>query len=200
MNTDAPNFENKLIEWSVRNSGYDEHRDYIGLSTIGDCPRLIYHRYFNRTGISTEGHLKTRYNYEVEENIKNRLRQIGAYSPGKEISIHNGLVKGHTDGEISGCLLEIKTVPQTKYLPTNYSIGISEKIYWQIQAYMLYGQYAVTLMIYFARDYGQFRIFAFAPDKSVQSKIDQKINRLIGAIRDRKVPSCECGRCEEKKR
>lgn len=189
--------EKELIHWSLRNSGYDEHRDYIGLSTIGDCPRLIYNRYFNRTGISTAGHLKTRYAYEIERLIKERLQQIGLYSSGKEISMHNGLVKGHIDGEIEGSLLEIKSVPRTEYLPTS-PMHISTKIYWQIQAYMLYGGYSVTTLIYFARDDGLFKVMAVCRDESLQSRIDQKVVSLVEAVQKQNPPACECGKCERK--
>lgn len=189
--------EKLLIQWSVKNSGYDEHRDYIGLSTIGDCPCLIYNRYFNRTGISTAEHLKTRYAYEIERLIKERLQQIGLYSPGKEISIHGGLVRGHTDGKIGGSLLEIKTLPRTEYLPTS-PMHISTKIYWQIQAYMLYGGYSVTTLIYFARDDGQFKVMVVSRDESLQSQIDQKIVSLVEAVQKQNPPACECGKCERK--
>jgi len=197
MNIDASNLEKKLIEWSVNNSGYDEHRDYIGLSTLADCSRIIYHRYFNRVGLAREGHLKTRYCYEVEENIKERFRRMGLYSPEKEISIFDGLVKGHTDGEILGYLLEIKTVPETDHIP-RCSVYIPGKVYWQVQAYMLYGSYNRAFLIYLARKFGLFRVFIVTRDESLQSKINIRVNDLVEAVRRRKIPACECGKCEKK--
>ncbi len=193
----ASSLERNLIEWSVLNSGYDEHRNYIGLSGIGDCSLVIYRKYFNRTGASAESQLKTRYSYEVEQLIQKRLLDMGGsmkgYLPGKEISLYDGLVQGHTDGEFDGDLLEIKTVPLAEHIPVNREIP--RRAFWQSQAYMLYGPYSRTLIIYFARDFGKFKIFELRPDNRLMIEIPQKIDRLVGAVIKKVPPPCDCGRC-----
>jgi len=189
----AKEIEKKLVQWSAANSGYDEHRPYIGLSGIGDCSLLIWRRFFNHTGASTESRLKTRYSYEIEEDIKRRLQAIGIYSPGKEISIYDGLVKGHTDGEINKDLLEIATIPLTEYLPHINHIP-SKKLY-QSQAYMLYGHYDRALILYFARDYGVFRIFDLHRDPVMDDRIMSKVDALVEFVRAKVPPPCDCGKC-----
>jgi hypothetical protein len=188
--------EQKLIQWSAVNSGYDEHRPYIGLSGIGDCSLVIYRRFFNQTGASTESRLKTRYAYEVEENIKQRLMALGLYSPGKEISIYDGLVQGHTDGEFNRDLLEIKTVPLTEHIPRDNEIP--RKPYWQSQAYMLYGHYTRSIMIYFARDYGILRVFEISRSSAMGDRISSKVDALVESVRAKVSPPCDCGRCQRK--
>ncbi len=195
----ARELEEKLIDWSRANSGYDEHRPYLGLSGIGDCSLVIYRKYFNRTGASAESQIKTRYSYEVEQLIQRRLLAMGGsmkgYFPGKEISLYDGLVRGHTDGEFDEDLLEIATVPLTEHLPRGDQIP--RKKFWQSQAYMLYGHYNRTIVIYFARDYGVFRFFELRPDNRLQIEIQQKIDHLVGAVIKKIPPPCECGRCQK---
>lgn len=191
----AGELERLFMTWSIQNSGYDEHRNYIGLSTISDCPRLIYTRYFTKTGITAETHLRTKASYEIEADLKDRLREMGIFKDGKEISLHDGLVKGHTDGEIDGSLLEIGTVPKTEYLPQNPTF----KKLIQSQAYMCFGKYSHSLILFYARDYGAFRIFDLFEDPPAQFLIKKKIDALVTAIHEKTIPKCECGRCKEAK-
>jgi hypothetical protein len=195
MNMIVKELETKLIQWSTQNSGYDEHRPYIGLSGIGDCSLIIYRRFFNRIGASIESRLKTRYAYEIEENLKQRLRAMGIYSPGKEISIYDGLVQGHTDGQIGKDLLEIKTVPLTEHIPRNNEIP--RKAFWQSQGYMLYGNYDRSIMIYFARDYGVFKIFEIPRHAIMSDRIRSKIDALIEFVQTKIPPPCDCGKCQK---
>ncbi len=185
--------EKELIEWSAANSGYDEHRPYIGLSGIGDCSLLIWRRFFNHTGASTESRLKTRYSYEIEKNLQERLKAMGIYSPGKEISLYDGLVQGHTDGEINKDLLEIATVPLTEHIPR--SDEIPRKKFWQSQAYMLYGHYDRSIIIYFARDYGVFKVFKVFRHRVMGDRIMSKVDALVEFVQEKVPPPCECGKC-----
>ncbi len=194
----ASSLERNLIEWSVLNSGYDEHRNYIGLSGIGDCSLVIYRKYFNRTGASAESQLKTRYAYEVEQLIQKRLldmgRSIKGYLPGKEISLYDGLVQGHTDGEFDEDLLEIKTVPLFEHIPADGRIPW--RPFWQSQAYMLYGNYERSLIIYFGRDYGIFKVFELWRDRRMGDRIMSKVDALVEFVRTKIPPPCDCGKCK----
>jgi hypothetical protein len=187
--------EKSLINWTVQNSGYDEHRSYIGLSGIADCSLLIYRRFFNHTGASMESQLKTRYSYELEKNIQERFKGLNVYSPGKEISLYDGLVKGHTDGEILNNLLEIKTVPLFEHIPRS-AREISRKIFLQCQAYMMYGNYEQAVVIYFARDQGLFRIFILDRHRGTGDNIASKLDALVEFVRMEMPPPCDCGRCK----
>lgn len=179
--------------WTAENSGYDEHRNYIGLSTIADCPREIYRRFFSPTPADVRSRLKTRASYEIEENLKNRFRKMGVYREGREISLYNGLVKGHTDGEIWGRLLDIKTVPLEEHLPADNNCPA--KVFWQLQAYMLYGQWNSSIVLYFARDYGVHKFFYLRFSESFGERIENRLSRIIRAIETKSQPDCECGRC-----
>lgn len=193
----AEDLERILIDWTLRHSGYDEHRNYIGLSGIADCPQIIYHRYFNETPASNGLKLRTRYSYEIEANLIDRLKGLGIYKERKNpITAYGGIVQGHIEGEVSGSLLEIKTVPLAEHLPNG---SVPRKVYWQSQAYMYYGAYPETLCLYFARDSGQFKVFDLWPDHRIMMDIDRKIQNLIIAIQIKKQPDCTCGKCPQEK-
>ena len=190
----ASELQQKLIEWSVANSGYDSHRAYIGLSGIIDCDRVIYRRYFETREVPAEAKLKTKITYELEDALRNRLSDMGLAKPGVEISEFGGMVKGHTDGEIKGCLLEIKTVAEADHLPTN---RVPYRVYWQVQAYMYYGDYRSAYVIYLDRSTGQIRVFDINLDDSMGRKIQAKLIRIIRAIECKTKPKCLCGKCQK---
>jgi len=143
----------ELLDWSVKNSGFEPGRDYIGLSGIGDCERQIYDRLRNGQRASIDEQLKTRISYELEAALIERLTAMGLYQPGETISLHGGLIQGHTDGLIAGReILEIKTLEKAQFFPSN---GIpSRRIAWQVQAYMHFLKRPWTHVVYLARDSG----------------------------------------------
>lgn len=189
----AEELQQNLLDWSIKNSRYDEHRGYIGLSGIYDCSRMIFRRFFKSSLIPVKAHLRTRYCYELEGVIKDRLKGMGVLGIGKEISAYGGKVQGHTDGEIGGKLLEIKTVPRSEFLPTD---GIPRKVSWQVQAYMFYGQYEECLVLYFGRDEGQFKTYEVPADQGFGKEIDAKVKMVLDCVTRRVSPMCDCGRCE----
>jgi hypothetical protein len=183
-----------FLDHSIKTSGYDDHRDYIGLSTIAECPAEIYRRFFDSTPASVRRRLKTKASYEIEEDLKARLKAIGIYSPGKEISLFDGMVKGHTDGELFGALLEIKTVPLDDHIPQG---KIPIRVYWQCQAYLKYGEYSLCHVLYYSREDGLFRFFEVDPHAPTMNLIEGKLERLVRAVRTRTRPACECGKCQD---
>ncbi len=189
----AVELEKALTDWTVENSGYDEHRNYIGLSTIADCPKEIYRRFFNETHASRELRLRTRFTYEIEANLIERLRALGLYRKAETISVYDGLVQGNPDGRILEDLLEIKTIPLSEHIPRD---RLPARVYWQCQAYMKYGSYPATLVIYLARETGCFKVFDICPNAMRMEIIDRKVQRLIQAVKTKTEPACECGRCK----
>lgn len=196
MGLSSADIQAALLDYTVKTSGHDDRRDYIGLSTIIDCPAEIYRRFFNLTPASVRRRLRTKASYEIEENLKARLKAMGIYSTGKEISLYDGLVKGHTDGEIFGDLLEIKTIPLDDQIPAG---KIPIRAFWQTQAYMKYGGYLLCHLLYYSRENGFFRFFEVDPNIPVMNLIEDKIKRIVSAIKAKTPPNCECGKCKEVK-
>ncbi len=185
-----------LVDWSVKNSGYEDHRQYIGLSGIGDCERVIYDRVRNGSrGQPVAEHLKTRLSYECEGLLVARLRALGVYGAGESISLHGGLVQGHTDGVIlPNALLEIKTVQREDWLPQNYRLP--NRVFWQVQAYMTFLKRPIAFVVYLARDTGAMCVVAVKYNPGIGRQVREKVDRLIKAVVGYERPECSCGKCE----
>lgn len=190
--------ESQIVNWTVMNSGFDLRRPYIGLSGIYDCPALIYERYFNGyERLSVDEHLKTRMAYDLEAVLQARLMQLGVYSEGETIRLHDGLVQGHTDGVIDGRdLLEIKTVSINEHLPPNKRIP--KRVFWQVQAYLHYTKRRYAQIVYLARASGLVMVLGLKYREDIGGRIERKVDRLVEAVRNVRRPACECGRCDRK--
>lgn len=186
--------QNELIDWSVKNSGFQPGRTYLGLSGIGDCEQVIYDRLRNGQRASVEEQLKTRISYELEADLVDRLRALGVYSPGETISLYEGLVQGHTDGLISGReILEVKTLDLAIHFPAN---GVpSRRITWQVQGYMHFLKRPFTHVVYLARDNGAIFCLGVRYDAGLGAKIEAKLGHLVEAWQKATRPGCTCGRC-----
>jgi len=110
--------ETRLIDWTVNHGRLNSRERYIGLSKIGDCPRRVYGMYWNHGVRSDPVELMKFYiGYASEDDVVLRLQGLGEYRPGVEISMFEGMVRGHTDGSFEGRLVEIKSVALDEHLP-----------------------------------------------------------------------------------
>jgi hypothetical protein len=188
----------KLAQWTAENGGFEPRRDYIGLSGVWECPRVMVSRYRDGMGASQAERMRTAVAYELEHALQARLSGMGIYRPGKEISLFDGLVRGHTDGEVDGDLLEIKTIPEERWLPgPTTGKRMAERIYWQVQAYLLYGEYERAQVVFLARDSGAISVVTILPNRYTQEAIERKLEKLVGEIRAGQAVSCTCGKCRD---
>lgn len=182
-----------LINSTVKNSGHDQRRAYIGLSSIGDCEQIIFDRYFQGTPATIAAHLKTAISYDLEAVLINRLSLVNLYIPARNIELYDGLVQGHPDGEAAGDLLEIKTIERDEWIPEPHHLP--NRIFFQIQAYMHFGGYQRAHVIYLARDTGALRVIGATHSPEFGLRIEAKISRLVTAVRQVQRPACSCGHC-----
>ncbi len=184
-----------LTEYAARASGHEDHRRYIGLSGIGDCERVIYDRYFAGDRHSQAARLKDSLGYALEAHLVGRLEQMGLYRPVSPISLYDGLVQGHPDGEVGGDLLEIKTIERVVWLPELPPPRLPNRVFYQVQAYLLYTGYTRAHVVYLARDTGEIRVVGVTRSESIGFKITERIDRVVGAVQTRQRPECSCGHC-----
>lgn len=210
----AREMESLLVNWSVKHSGHERRRAYIGLSAIGDCPAAAYDRFIRGQDHSVGEHLRDRLSFELEYALICRLREMGLYQAAEPISLHGGLVQGHLDGLIrSGPnvdVLEIKTVPRAEHIPgydakTGQFMGresqLPRRIYWQVQAYMHYTRrlkkldVSWAMVLYLARESGLVTVKPVRYLPVMGAKIDARVQVLVEAARQRIRPACTCGHC-----
>ena len=185
-----------IMNWTVQHSGHEQHRPYIGLSEIGDCDRVIFDRFLNGGCMNIGEHLRTRISYELEDAIKIRLQKMSLhFREAVEISLYDGLVRGHPDGMIGdNDLIEIKTLAMESHLPAG--VHISNRIWYQVQACLHYTHCDWCHIIYLARENGAMRCVGIHYKPSVGEHIEAKVARLVTAVQECQRPACLCGKCE----
>ncbi len=188
-----------LVEFTVAHSGYED-RSYLGMSRIGECPRVLYTDFINvRREWDVAHHLMCYAGYLWERDIKERLRACWLYADFSERQIvaeFDERFRGHIDGEITdGSLLEIKSVVQAKIEQIRVTQRIPTKHFEQVQCYLRHGHYERALVVYVARDTSEFYVAQVSPVADVAEKLDRKARDVLAAIDAGEAPLCVCGRC-----
>ena len=139
----------KLIQYTCTNSHFEASRSYISLSKIASTVEKLIADYKNGFPDSENIRLKCYKGYQMEANLKGRLLHLfpNSISEAKEISIEQGLFKGHPDFLWDGFPGDCKSVLKDDWLPI-LDWNIPKRIIWQIQAYMLYSGTKKQLFIF----------------------------------------------------
>ncbi len=186
---------NRLVEYTIQHSGYINHRGYLGMSRIAECPRALYFEVIEGKAANERHHLICHIGYLLERDLVSRLSALGLYRPGRELRAFDGRFIGHTDGEMDGDLLEIKTTTQEKLNEIRRTGRIPRRHFLQVQTYMNHGGYRRANVVYLARDTGDIWVDNIAFSKETAIRCDKKAMRILDAIDRREPPACECGRC-----
>lgn len=189
-----------LVDWTIQHSGYED-RSYLGMSRIGECPRLLYTDFINvQRDWDVAHHMMCYAGYLWESDIKSRLRAAGLYADLSErqlIAEFDERFRGHTDGELlDGSLLEIKSVTQLKIEQIKSTRRIPIKNYHQVQVYLRHGGYKRAQVIYVARDTDDLFVYEVTPNREIQDLLDDKARQILLAVDLGHAPVCQCGRCQ----
>lgn len=215
-----------LLNWTLANSGA-EHRDYLGMSAIGQCPLKLYKQMIQGREWSTNDHLYCELGYAYEQRVLLKLAAIdgmevarlplypyaafraalhmmiderkGLLGPGREFSDFGGRFQGHSDGEWDGDLLEIKSVTQGKLESIKASGRLPHENYSQIQCMMHYGNYRRALAVYVARDTGETYVLTVRRNEQIGESLVLKAATILEAVEYKTPPECECDWCEARR-
>jgi hypothetical protein len=181
--------------WTAENSGHEDRR-YLGMSRISECPRRLYFEVLNGTPATESDKLRFYAGYLWERDVVSRLKSLGLYSANsREITALGGRFVGHTDGEIEGDLLEIKSVTSNKYERLLRDKRLPSNHFRQIQTYMLHGKYQRAFVVYVVRDMGDIHVEEVRCIPKIGETMTEKARRILSAIDAGNPPQCECGNC-----
>lgn len=177
-----------LMSLTSKRSQFQEKRNYISLSGAMLPVDDILSRYKNGYTATIKDRLKCYKGYQMEADLLKRIMSIlpedvtGEY----EISYAGGLIKGHPDFKYMNDPGDCKSVLKDDWLPDSRN-KLPKRIYWQMQAYMLYGkmQYGghdKALLIFESRESGLIRDYWIRSNKFIQEEIQDKFNEVLSLI------------------
>lgn len=174
----------KLIAWTVAHSSHETNRDYIGLSHCSlqvDQIVEIYRNGFQSP--SDKNHCKFYKGFQIEADLLRRLHLVFGQliRVGGEIAAFQGLVKGHPDFFFDSFPGDCKTVPLDEHMPEPGRLP--RRVFFQLQAYMLYGGTKRALAIYESRENGLIRAFWVYKNERVQEQIHATLCQVVAIIR-----------------
>lgn len=194
--------ENQLQIIIENESGLDQHRDYLGISKVAECPRRTYHEFFDGVALTPEAHRFCYAGYFMERDIWRMLIDAGIAKPetnGLEVvSGWNPDFRGHIDGlTVDHELLEIKSVSDIKWKKIQESDRSIFRHYCQVQLYMKYLGIKTAYIIYRNRETFEHKVFLISYRRDMAEKFEQRAKDLFRAIETKTPPACECGYCKK---
>lgn len=189
----------KVQLYIQRNSGHEDQRAHLGMSSIGRCPRRVYDEFTAPQKPDEAGYRGFYLGHMWEDEAKDILEGAGVYKPDSErelIAPFDARFRGHTDGEtVWGDLLEIKSVTTHAMERVKSEGRVRRDHFYQVQAYMRYGGYQKALLALVCRDPFEFHFVNAVMSKSTGERLESKARSLLAAIDARRRPACECGHC-----
>lgn len=173
-----------LEDYTAKNSRYELARNYISLSHSALSVLELVEQYRAGFQDGIEKRLKCYKGYQMEDDLRDRLTRAFppfSVSAGGEIQGFGGIVKGHPDFRFDGCPGDCKSVLMDEWIPNG---KLPRRVYWQMQGYMLYDNYAPrSLVIYESREGGRLKAMWVYPNRSIQDEIDRKMKEVISIVK-----------------
>jgi len=176
-----------------------EERTYLGMSSIGRCPRWLYHEMVN--GRATPNHRLVRLFHEGylhERDLLERMKQAGYVVESSQFELvapFDFRFRGHIDGILDGTLLEIKSVDDDRFHVVQ-ELGALAEHRAQCQCYMRYGSFRDALLIYKQRSTGELYMVCLRYDEQESRLLEAKAKLILKAVDGKgPLPACSCGRC-----
>jgi len=177
------NITEKLNEVTIINSNFEDKRDYISLSNIYKPVDELISDYMNGYTATDSQKIMCYKGYQMEDDLISRLiiSYPNSIKTGHEISIENGLIKGHPDFLFNTIPGDIKSVALDEWIPKD-KFSLPKKVLWQIQAYMYFMESDKGIIIYESRQSGIIKDFLCYRNTPLQKMIGQKIFDIIQRV------------------
>jgi len=189
----------RINEGLRKRSLFETSRPYLGMSTIGRCPRVLYFNFVNGISPAMDMHRMAHVGYLFERDAKERFALDGIYRPAHVTEIvapFDERFRGHPDGEtVDGDLAEIKSLGDEAYVRLVQTGRLRTESYFQIQTYLLYGPWTNAVVFAINRDTFQHYVLCVPRDMHAGQRMEHKAKAVLAAIDARRPPACECRKC-----
>lgn len=197
----AVDIEHALTAQLAVDSRADQHRDYLGISKIGHCPRAMYDEYMHGQGLTESTHRFCYAGYHQEDDILRLLRASGIAVLENGMEVCHPLesrIRGHIDGyTVEGDLIEIKSLNSAKFQRVREDGRAQYKHFAQVQLYMRYGGWKQAFVIYRNRDTYEHLVIRVPYQPATAEKLERKALSVLASIDLKERPACDCGHCKE---
>ena len=173
----------QIEQYTAANSGFETSRDYVSLSQIHLPAEEIIRQYFDGFKADHLARLKCYKGYQMERDLKERI--VNTFGSDRVytmpiVTAFDSIVAGHPDFLLDKLPADIKSVPLDEHLPVD---RVPRRVFLQLQAYMLYGNWPRSLAIYESRETGRIIDFWINPVANVQNEIHAKLTDVVDYIR-----------------
>lgn len=176
-----------LTEYTRKTCGH-ETRHYLGMSQLHRPEHELVWEMKNGSKHQTDDSIKRlALGYVVEADMRKRLEGIGVAirnSQTEIVATYDPRVKGHIDGQTfeKRGIYEIKSTVQAKLDTIALSNKLPNDHFLQVQAYLHHGDFQSCLMVYVARDSGQFWVKEVFRIRTVGQMLEEKAKRILAAV------------------
>lgn len=188
--------------------GAASRRDYISMSQIGECPRVLYDQLVAPDKARPTGKERLfALDKELKAGVRERLHSAGLlsiFSTREILAEFDGApeprLRGHLDGEFTdGVLLHVKPClfDVLQGIRESDAHRIPRRHYEQIQMYMRHADYERGRIVYVARENGDIWLSEIRADERAQDRLDEKALGILDAFDHQERPACACGRCDQ---
>ena len=198
---DATMLQNTINEHLSKVSGLDVKRDYLGISSIGKCPRQVVREYLHgKQQITLRDHQMCYGGYLFEADLRNRLGDMGfkVTRAGYEVvADFDPRLRGHIDGEIFGDLLECKSLKRSKFEKIKQTHMALPEHHAQVQLYMKYGHWNRCWIVYVDRESLEHHVVKVGYLHTQALRFEAKAKMMLSHIDAGTLPACECRYCKD---
>jgi hypothetical protein len=189
-----------LLRHMIETSGCDLHRDYLGMSAIGQCSARLYRRMVQGgERPSDRDLLKLRSGNVWEREVLASLRAMQVIDEARPLEVvarFDQRFRGHIDAALQGNLvLEVKSTVQADLDRLLALHTVKQHHMQQIQMYIEHGNFDGGIVLYIARDTGQFFSMNMPRIESQIAWLNEKARRVLCAVDQRQALTCDCGYC-----
>jgi len=195
-------FQNRIDEHLIQHSGLDAKRNYLGISSIGKCPRQVVRDFlYGKGDLTLQAHQMCYGGYLFEADLRNRLADMGfkVTQAGLEvIAPFDQRLRGHIDGVLFETdLLEAKSLNRTKFEKVKTTHMALSEHFAQVQLYMKYGPWEKCWVVYVCRETLEHHVVKVTYLHTQAIKFEMKAQRILAHIDSEILPPCECRYCKE---
>lgn len=200
-NPTPPLYGTKIDEYITMHSGFEEHRDYLSMSHLSECPRKIVREMREGFTVEEHTHRMAYAGYEHERNVIFMLHEMGLIDRVnvEVVAPFDSRLRGHLDGIWGNVVIEIKSLSHKnfeKMIQKDKNRALW-KHFVQVQMYMRYSGLKEAVVIYRDRETYEHHVIGVPFIERQAFMFEEKAKRILGHLDADELPKCECGMCKE---